>query len=297
MIHVHRGNVKVPKSLDGENSSAAREKAKARQHYDEKNGKSFKFAVFRGKLVKEALDELFKGKCAYCETRYAVTQPMDVEHFRPKNEIASETGGDPLRPGYWWLAATWSNLLPSCIDCNRERGQEELLADSSIYKKKSGKGTRFPLVDESKRARSESDNIDDEEPLLLNPCETEPADHLVFGWDGLVRPKVKNGKPSPHGSTSIEVYGLNRVELVKARREILHFVRHRLFVIDALANILAGWDALKGPPDLQDKIKEILAKEVDVLEGMCHAKNPFSQMVRQVTEEALEIYRPDSSGD
>lgn len=50
--------------------------------------------------------------------------PLDVEHFRPKSEIDEVDpatfrpvpGRAPTAPGYYWLAAAWSNLLPSCIE-------------------------------------------------------------------------------------------------------------------------------------------------------------------------------------
>ena len=41
--------------------------------------------------IKNALNTLYHGKCAFCETR---TEVMHVEHFRPKRG----------NPGYWHLA-------------------------------------------------------------------------------------------------------------------------------------------------------------------------------------------------
>ena len=80
----------------------------------------FNYTAYTKKPLKKALTVLFHGKCAYCESRYAGSQPMDVEHWRPKGKVETANGE---YPGYYWLAATWANLLPSCIDCNRSRKQ------------------------------------------------------------------------------------------------------------------------------------------------------------------------------
>ena len=79
-------------------------KPKAEQ---EKQGFEFTFAAYKADDVREALTRLFRGKCAYCESRYAVTQPMDVEHWRPKGGVEEEDvdGKTRLGPGYPWLAA------------------------------------------------------------------------------------------------------------------------------------------------------------------------------------------------
>jgi 5-methylcytosine-specific restriction endonuclease McrA len=94
-----------------------------------------------------ALGGSVADECAYCESRYAGTQPMDVEHFRPKGKVLEDDGTEVR--GYYWLASEWANLLPSCIDCNRERRQ--WLADLGAVRSV-GKGERFPLVKGSRRA-------------------------------------------------------------------------------------------------------------------------------------------------
>ena len=34
--------------------------------------------------------------------------------------------------GYWWLAAAWKNLLPSCPPCNQRRRQVEFAAEMTL---------------------------------------------------------------------------------------------------------------------------------------------------------------------
>jgi uncharacterized protein (TIGR02646 family) len=156
-----------------------------------RGAKAFKFAAYRHKKLKEALEKLFHGKCAYCEWRYGGGSYFEVEHYRPKSH-------------YYWLAAEWSNLLPSCKKCNN------------------GKLSKFPLADEKKRARRKGEERR-ERPLLLNPSDgrTDPARHLAFSpGDGAIRPAPLAGsRPSPFGETSIQVYRLARAELARERIE------------------------------------------------------------------------------
>lgn len=79
------------------------------------------------------LENVFHGKCAYCETnlRYARQFGGDVDHYRPKSSVrylggsayakpkVELPGGRKIdHPGYFWLAYSWKNLVPSCKECN-----------------------------------------------------------------------------------------------------------------------------------------------------------------------------------
>lgn len=301
MIRRPRGPA-LPTALSGARSRGGKELAKATAHYRAELArvkklepgskaarvKSFEFKAYGDESVKRALTDLFEGKCAYCESLYASTQPMDVEHFRPKSEIRLDSG-ETLRPGYWWLAATWENLLPSCIDCNRERGQDELFTDGSRRSTKSGKECRFPLEDETLRARSPRSRrrVEHERPLLLDPCEPDldPSVHLDFGADGIVRARTRRG------TRSIEIYGLNRTELVRARQQVLRFVQHRLYVLGALARLLAPAMGLSA--DARAIVTDLVDRELDAIRAMRRDGEPFAQMVRQVTDAALaRRYQP-----
>jgi len=132
--------------------------------------------------VKPLLLQRFHGKCAYCESQVETTAPADLENFRPKSR-------------YWWLTFEWNNLLIACQACNR------------------AKADRFPLLDESKRAKKQGDEKF-EQPLLLNPCEDEPFKHLLFNYDGQVYSETQRGQ------ATIDTLQLNRPHLVSARRSI-----------------------------------------------------------------------------
>lgn len=214
--------------------------------------KKMTFSRYKSKDVVGSLLSLFHKKCAYCESSFTATQPVDIEHYRPKGKV--EGLDDHL--GYWWLAADWENLLPSCIDCNRRRGQaflidgqfqmgaSELAADIGVnlgggnkqfavgvmrnVSISAGKQMIFPLSDESKRV-SEPGSIDLEEPLLLDPCRDQPDQHLEFvalpyldtQVSIVTARELNDGSLDRKGIASILVYGLNRLELVQERTKVL----------------------------------------------------------------------------
>jgi uncharacterized protein (TIGR02646 family) len=64
---------------------------------------------WRATDVLNALYLASHGKCAYCEADLGAVNIMEVDHFVPKSLVRT-------------LAATWSNLLPSCHDCNQHKG-------------------------------------------------------------------------------------------------------------------------------------------------------------------------------
>jgi hypothetical protein len=159
---------------------------------------------------------LFHDKCAYCESLITNTHPGDVEHYRPKGRLKdidgrivkiTVNGKEFDHPGYWWLCYDWTNLLPSCIDCNRRRNHgEELTA--------AGKADIFPIG--GKRAGSPNDPLPAEDALLLNPSEDgfDPDAHFEFKPDGKIATKSKRAE------LSCELLGLNlREALTKQRGE------------------------------------------------------------------------------
>lgn len=226
------------------------------------------FKAYKLASVKAALEKMFGGKCAYCESRYNVTAPVDIEHYRPKGQVQE----DPAHQGYWWLAAEWTNLLPSCIDCNRKRKQPTPKPSADLTRMidegrgtvvtNTGKKDSFPLTDEAARARASADSLERESPLLLNPCRDMPEQFLDFSYDPAVGaaivfprtgagPRALNpagadvaaadvaaaaaaGAADLRGAVSIHVYGLNRLALVQARTRI---VRRLEFMADLIVEL------------------------------------------------------------
>lgn len=234
MRHADRGSGEAPAALGALDREGLSELDRARSHLvdtDPKKG-AFKYTKYRNKDVKHRLEAIFHGKCAYCETLYGASGPMDVEHFRPKGGVAGEE-----HPGYWWLAASWENLLPSCLDCNRKREQQLVGMGTSLTDlqmrtrrttspKASGKHDSFPLELDGVRVSAEGGDLALERPLLLNPCVDRPEDHLVFsieaGQPALVSARVDaDGSASAKGLASIHLFGLNRLGLVQNRTRTL----------------------------------------------------------------------------
>jgi len=175
------------------------------------------------KLKTWLLDEYFHGKCAYCETRVARFD-YHAEHFRPKGAVTFRTkdkkklekakckddkGAEVPHPGYFWLAYSWRNLLPSCGFCNTSKGKKTQFpvkaAHVSPYV-----SAGAPLPDETALDAAE-------EPLLLHPFRDNPRIHLVFGVAG----DVTAYDDSEKGRNSISVFDLDaealRIERQKAQ--------------------------------------------------------------------------------
>lgn len=277
MIHVPRPAGSAPAVLT-QVQAGPRETARAIEYYEKKTGKKPSFNVYSHDDVKNALGRLFNNKCAYCESRYAGTQPMAVEHWRPKNAVKLKDG-TKQKPGYYWLAATWENLLPSCTDCNSER--YHVVPPDMETQVLLGKQDRFPVADESKRHRSRTKPCE-EIPLLLNPCLHNPEEHLEIVGEGdargIVRPLSINGQPSEKALASIEVYALNRSNLVEERRARLLLIAEQIERVDRLFQKL---DAAKTEQE-RESIEADIRIEWPRLERFAGADQPFAQMARQM---------------
>lgn len=184
-----------------------------------KVSKSLVFKLYaRDVDVKKALSNIFGNKCAYCECTLD-GQDLHTEHFRPKALV--DAIDNPTEEGYWWLAADWDNLLPACNHCNRSPGVDHVTSTPGD----SGKGNRFPLMDETKRAKIPGQEID-EKPKLLNPTVDEPSSFISFvevAGLSLVN-KVSTDRNSEEwirADATISILGLNRPPLIRRRTEHL----------------------------------------------------------------------------
>lgn len=171
-------------------------------------GVEFDATIYGHAEVKRALVKAQHGKCCYCESKIRHVDHGDVEHFRPKASVRQGDGDARARPGYYWLAYAWDNLLFACALCNQRH-----------------KSDLFPLRDPAKRARSHKDDLSGEEPLLIDPSREDPARWLVFN-----RAIVDPVGGEPKGATTIRVLGLNRSELKERRRARLEEIE-RLEII------------------------------------------------------------------
>jgi 5-methylcytosine-specific restriction endonuclease McrA len=286
MIFVDRNLTPAPAILaNGGNGQL--EKEAAIEHHRKKSPsdtKAFPFTVYKHPTIKKALHDLFHGKCAYCESFYAKTQPMDVEHWRPKAAIETARG-KKIKPGYYWLASDWDNLLPSCIHCNR--ASYHLVPPDYAKPLKLGKENRFPLRDEKKRARKPGDEIY-EEPLLLNPCRDRPEEFITFPFDdtrcGIVQPRFDGEDNAKlRAEISIEIYALNREPLVKERKRRFLEIAYHLKNVELLTIEL---DAARDNASRQ-RFEARLRDEFIWLEKSKGAEEPYSQLARQFVDTSL----------
>ncbi len=242
----------------------------------------FNYSAYTKQELKTALTELFHGKCAYCESRYAGSQPMDVEHWRPKGQVDLP---DRTLPGYYWLASAWTNLLPSCIDCNRSRTQYDTVLGRDLLL---GKEAQFPVLnDEHLVARErphehDPHNIGESEvPLLVNPCLDDPSAFFRYE-DGLILPKKGLAEQEwRKAENSIRVYALNRSALVYDRQAVQRLIEQRVFTLKILLK-LVDESTTESQAFLLD---ELIAHEIEGLMAMRRPEQPFSAMATQLVQE------------
>lgn len=283
MRKVLRTAVAPPDVLQSPDAKGPKERAKLIKHFEKwlansegQKEKEPTFSVYKDKSIALALYTLFYGKCAYCESRFAGIHPVDIEHWRPKGAVF--LGDGTLREyGYYWLAATWENLLPACIDCNRIRTHWDYVEKREINL---GKGNWFPLSDESKRAKLDEEGYED--PLLLNPCNDDPCEHLEFDGNGCVSPRRgSDGLPSKKALASIKHYALNRTELVQDRRARILLIKQKMDVIRKLALMLQE-NTL--PEKVEFMIEDLLAFELEALHRFQKPDEPFATMSGHMIE-------------
>jgi uncharacterized protein (TIGR02646 family) len=158
------------------------------------------------KRLKQKLRDLSHQKCWYCES---IDPRSDnaVDHYRPKGNVKESA---PPHKGYWWLAFDWRNFRFSCTFCNSIRTS----ATTS-----GGKHDYFPLWDEKARAQSDEDDIDDEQPLLLDPTNPLHIGLIAFADDGTPGPAFDAIRKLEHAMAkeSIKYYHLDHPLLVERR--------------------------------------------------------------------------------
>lgn len=190
---------------------------------------------------KRELIKIQGQKCCYCE------KPIntgDLEHYRPKNAWQQARGQALERPGYYWLAYRWNNILLSCKECNENKT----------------KGNLFPII--GKRATTPTCSLKEEEALLVNPYVENPIDSLTFYKN---EPIPRN----PKGRLTIDLLDLkNRNDLAPIRKDRYNMYSSAQKIIKAV----------------EDGLMEIEEKEVfelkENLRIAIKCKQPFSGMIQ-----------------
>lgn len=127
------------------------------------------------------------------------------------------------KPGYFWLAYDWDNLFFACEVCNRRN-----------------KKTLFPLREDKNRCISYAGDLNQEEPLFINPEIENPEDfisfrgEIVFAIDGNLRGKI-----------TIEGAGLDRVELEGNRKTTLEKIKRLYEIANATPELPQSKEAIE----------------------------------------------------
>jgi len=292
MIFVDRTKVKVPDILIDETKKGKKETKKNTQFANDGEWEKLSHAAYSETDVKDALIELFKGKCAYCESRFLHVYSGDVEHFRPKGEI--EEAAPNKKPGYYWLAAEWTNLLLSCRNCNQKLKHQIF---GKVQKETMGKMNQFPLDNGFKHIQSHktyTKKIKDEEQnrLLINPCIEKPENYFKYESAGVIKPKVTAGKDFHMAETSITVYVLQRMPLVQAREKVhIEISAQMQRVLEAVKNL----DASMTTPALNSMrvvFDKILKREIVRLKKFTNDDEEYAGMARQIIKEFIDKFLP-----
>lgn len=161
----------------------------------------------RRSYVEDKLAIAYKNKCAYCER---ITK-ADIEHYRPKKGVK-----DVVHDGYYWLCYEWTNLLPSCINCNREGAKH---SHFPILGPRVTKPTFLhdnTLNEDSNKANNNPLRL--ENPYLLHPEVDDPVVFFKFknANDG-TGIRIIGIDQQGRGERTIEICKLNRMELTLDR--------------------------------------------------------------------------------
>jgi hypothetical protein len=159
MIYVDRNPVSRPVVLSSGKAKAMKREAGAYFIRESVHPSQIRFefdpGIWADSELMAALRNLFKDKCAYCES--PVGEGGVVDHYRPL-AYASQLDGRTDAEYYWWLSFSWGNLYLSCPECN--------IAKRNL----------FPTLDPKNRCSlgAIGNRLHSEYPLLMDPCSFYP---------------------------------------------------------------------------------------------------------------------------
>jgi uncharacterized protein (TIGR02646 family) len=202
--------------------------------------------------VEDQLNLSYFHKCSYCERK----GKADIEHYRPKGSVRAVK-----HPGYYWLCYEWTNLIPSCINCNREGGKHDQfpIMGSRVLGPKFESTLKLDL--NSHKVNSKL--LMDEKPYLLHPEVDEPSEYFTFKFhkknEGIV---ILGTDGKGRGKKTIEICLLNRQEVRLSRQEMVYdeLVNSLHFKFNKYKNrVTSVFDDKKFWDSLEEKTEEFLA--------------------------------------
>lgn len=262
-----------------------------------KNGKrtNESYTIYKEKTVRELLQKMCYGKCAYCESSITAIYSGDIDHFRPKKN-------------YHWLAADWENLLFACPFCNQTH-THKITKEGKIEEVVQGKLDQFPLLDKAYQLTIHQGNIfltdvqtykeafdrEERRRLLIKPCTDENIeayfkydDHgLIFARDGL-EPTARR-----KAETSIEVYALQRLGLVQAREAKVIQIKAQIKRIElAIANLNKHFESSEVERTYYEgKLRE----EMQILKRFQNPDQEYAGLARYIIQKYFQNFNTNAS--
>lgn len=174
--------------------------------------------VLHAQEILQALQQVFRNRCAFCET---VSNSLVTYRFRPAMEAAPIAAREQGHLHYGWLADAWQNLYPICPRC--------VPADAQHFPVLGARAT-VPDADTLERYVAEGLGLwraspPQERALLLDPCQSQDIHRAL-------RPLL-DGRLialSDRGEATLHQFTLNHPELIEARRR-----RHEDYLQDLAA--------------------------------------------------------------
>lgn len=229
----------------------------------------------RAKEIKPVLAACSNGACHACGLSVTGVADGDLEHFRPKLN-AGNTRKDRNSPRhYWWLLYEWANLQMLCPICNRY------------------KASLFPIKGERALEGSRDAALDAEGALLLNPFVDDPVEHLTLIDNGILLSESERGK------TTVEVYHLNRPELIEHRLRLFRQYREQeMFRLQSVKLSTSDADPrrqlesnLIGDQPLQEMVLDAVHKAMGVKTTLGRRPPSESGEMKRASKAAREVPR------
>ena len=200
--------------------------------------------------VVSKLNSIYTYKCSYCE---AYEPEPEVEHYRPKKGVTGV-----VHEGYYWLCYEWSNLMPACHDCNKQRSKGNHFPVEGV--RQNAPVLNVGVIDLNENKLNSNALSVLEIPLLLNPEFPAFDPFIYFKIDS-------NGKfiPQPNQGTleyrkanaTIEKIRLNRDKLLLGirKREIRYYMGRIKIILYKYLN--SGFSVLQYESAFLEILKEI----------------------------------------
>lgn len=208
MQYFDRSRVPPPQSFRGDAARSERQKLLdlLGQPSDRRSQLSLDTKFGFGEDTLRALEQLFSGKCAFCEAK----RPIHIHHFRPPAEAEPFERSEFAHLYYTWLRTDWNNTYAACETCAVSAGRQ--------FPVRNGRRGALPEIQELEHFANENYGVwrwpHKDSGWLLDPCATRSfTTHFAFDLKGGIQPQ------SRAGAETIEVFRLDRDDLKASRAQ------------------------------------------------------------------------------